>query len=248
MSLAGCRRIPRKGLADGSQVRLRVERLEVRALLSQMSYNLTTDNTVYQLGQSINFTFTETNTSSQPVAVENGPSVDGFDVSQNGTVVWSSNAGATPLDIEQQTLQPGKSLTETGTWNGTSTNGTSTPLTGSFTVTNQLAPSAASATFQIAQPITYSLATKNASYQVGQPIQITLTATNTSLETVSVNTAPGTFVITQGDNTIWNSSGQQQVYAASAASLPTQPLAHWAVDHSDGHLGRDKQLAGAVCQ
>ena len=55
-------------------------------------------------------TFRETNTSSQPVTVQDGPSIDGFTVSRDGAVVWRSNAGINPLYIRLVTLQDGSML------------------------------------------------------------------------------------------------------------------------------------------
>ena len=91
--------------------RPRVELLEARALLSSLSTSLTTNQSVYQPGQPIQMTFTETNTINQPVTIGEGPSIDGFDVTQNGKPVWESNAGVNPLFILVKTLQPGQSLT-----------------------------------------------------------------------------------------------------------------------------------------
>ena len=41
--------------------RMRIEILEARSLLSGLTYNLTTDESSYQVGQPIQMTFTETN-------------------------------------------------------------------------------------------------------------------------------------------------------------------------------------------
>src|SRR5271154_4650164 len=96
---------------------LRMEQLEVRELLSGLAYSLTTNQSVYQVGQPVQLTFTEKNVSDQPVNVDDGPSIDGFNVSLNGATIWESNSGVNPLYIRQITLQPNQSLTETGTWN-----------------------------------------------------------------------------------------------------------------------------------
>ena len=129
---------------------LNVESLERRELLSGLSINLTTDASSYQVGHPVQLTFTETNNSSSPVTIDEGPSNDGFIVEQNGSTVWRSNAGINPLFIVADTLQPGQSLTLTGTWNGIPNVGSSTgtAVTGTFVVLNQLAP-ATTATFQI---------------------------------------------------------------------------------------------------
>jgi hypothetical protein len=101
-----------------SKARPRVELLEGRALLSGLAVSLTTNQAMYQAGQPVQMTFTETNTSSQPLRVEFGPSTDGFIVTQNGASVWQSNAGDESLVIAVEMLQPGKSLTLSQTWNG----------------------------------------------------------------------------------------------------------------------------------
>jgi hypothetical protein len=70
---------------------LAVEGLEDRALLSSLAYSLTTDQSVYQVGQPIEMTFTETNTGDQPVTVSVSPT--DFSVSQNNAVIWQSDPG-----------------------------------------------------------------------------------------------------------------------------------------------------------
>ena len=134
-------------------VRPRFETLEDKALLSSLAATLTTNMAVYQPGQAINITFTETNTGTSPVQVTFGPVNDGFNVTQNGNAVWQSNAGANPMYLRLDTLQPGQSIVLNETWNGVpnQTNST-TEAAGTFTVTNQLNSSGASATFQIASP------------------------------------------------------------------------------------------------
>ena len=66
-----------------------VEGLEERTLLSSVSYSLTTDQSVYQVGQPIKLKFTETNTSDQPVTVEVSPT--DFTISQNSATIWQSD-------------------------------------------------------------------------------------------------------------------------------------------------------------
>jgi hypothetical protein len=180
------------------KARPRVEALEGRALLSGLSITLTTNKSVYQAGEPIKMTFTETNTGSQPVNASDGPSVDGFDVTENGKAVWQSNAGVNPLFILLITLQPGQSHTLTATWDGVPSEGHPPVLSGGdFTVTNQLDPNGASASFKIDAPLSYSITTDKGDYSVGQPIEITDTETNTSNQPVTVNTGPSDFAITQ---------------------------------------------------
>jgi hypothetical protein len=117
----------------------RLDVLEGRELLSGLAYSLTTDASTYQAGQPVVMTFQETNDSSQAIQVEDGPSIDGFDVTQGGKTIWRSNSGMNPMFIRMDTLQPGQSLTLTATWDGVPDNG-SAPVTGTFTVSNQLNP------------------------------------------------------------------------------------------------------------
>ena len=55
------------------KIAARVEELEGRSLLSGIAYSLTTDQLIYQVGQPIRITFTETNTGDQPVTVSVSP-------------------------------------------------------------------------------------------------------------------------------------------------------------------------------
>src|SRR5207302_8206637 len=106
-----------------------VEQLEGRALLSGVSYSLTTDKSVYQVGEPIQITFTETNDTDQPISFTHGPGVDSFSVAQDDVTVWQSNRGwsvwqsnggwwSNPPVIWLDTLQPGQSFTRTATWDG----------------------------------------------------------------------------------------------------------------------------------
>jgi hypothetical protein len=99
---------------------------------------LTTDRSVYQPGQSVVMTLTETDTGTQPVTVNLGPSIDGFFVTQNGHTVWASNTGPQPQYILRETIQPGKSITLTARWNGHSNVGPSSTPTGILVVHSQI--------------------------------------------------------------------------------------------------------------
>lgn len=118
-----------------------LESLEGRALLSGLVASLTTNQTAYTPGQPIVMTFQETNVSNQAISVEDGPSIDGFDVTQGNKLIWRSNSGVTPMFIRLDTLQPGQSLTLSATWNGVPAGG-STPISGTFDITNTLNPQA----------------------------------------------------------------------------------------------------------
>lgn len=123
------------------KISLRVELLEVRALLSSLAYTLTTDQPTYQAGQPVVLTLKVTNDTSAPATFSEGPSNDGFTVTENGQTIWTSNSGVTSQELTTVTLQPGGVWSEPPvTWNGMEAAGSSVAATGSFTVTNQLAP------------------------------------------------------------------------------------------------------------
>lgn len=226
-----------------------VESLETRALLSALSVSLTTSQSVYQPGQPIPMTFTETNISSQPVKVEEGPSMDGFVVTQNSNIVWQSNAGANPLYIVVETLEPGQSLTLHATWNGSPSQG-QTPIVagGTFTVTNQLDPEGASATFQIEPALSTSVTTDKSAYQVGQPVQMKFVATNTSAFPITVspsgtfsvaNSATGVAVFSQsvGQNAVVTLQPGQSL-SHTATWTATQP-GSYGLKYQNGEVGAD---------
>jgi Intracellular proteinase inhibitor len=193
-----------------------VEPLEGRALLSGLSYSLTTDKSTYQVGEPVQMTFTETNTSDEPASFIYGPSVDGFIVTQGGQTVWQSNSGANPMWVMNETLQPGQSWTIHSTWDGTLVNGSSTTTTtGSFVVTNQLDPSGASASFQIESPLSYSFNMPQTAFQFGQPINFSYTITNTSNQPFTFSLPPTDFTVAWYSNTVWESD------PGASAQVPT---------------------------
>ncbi len=181
----------------GRKFGVSVEDLERRTLLSGIAYSLTTDHSVYQAGQPIEITFTETNTGTQPVTVSLSPT--DFTVAAQSPVfdgpVWESNPendGQPPTSV---TLQPGQSVSQRATWDGTVTQtvfqqGTSTSYAlnqfGTFTVSNPNAPQGDTATIQITDPLQGALTTSQAIYQLCQPVQATYTETNTSDQAVTV--------------------------------------------------------------
>jgi hypothetical protein len=174
---------------------LSVEDLECRALLSGITYSLVTDQPVYQVGQPIHITFTETNTGDQPVTVSVSPT--DFTVSRNGGTVWQSdpeNGGQPPTSV---TLQPQQSVSQTATWDGTipwpslTGSGTTSAVNefGAYQVTNPNAPQGDTAAFQITNPLQGALTTDQATYQVGQPVQLTFTETNPTDQSITILTA-----------------------------------------------------------
>ncbi len=122
---------------------LTVDALERRSLLSGITYSLATDQQVYSVGQPINFTLVETNTGDQPALVAVFPT--DFSIAQGGYVIWQSNQSVAGGPAEPELLEPGQSIIQTATWNGTTpyTLGTSTYAlnhSGLFVVTNPNAP------------------------------------------------------------------------------------------------------------
>ncbi len=91
---------------------VRVEDLERRTLLSGIAIPVSPGTLVYQAGQPIQITFSETNTGTQPVTVSVSPT--DFTVSEQGPLGfgadWESNPendGQPPTSV---TLQPGQSV------------------------------------------------------------------------------------------------------------------------------------------
>lgn len=216
---------------------LRVEMMEPRCLLSSLAYSLTTNQSTFQVGQPIDFSFTETNTSASPVNIAVGPVNSGFDVMHDGVTVWASNAGLQPQFLRLVTLQPGQSETLTATWNGIPNSGPSAVVTGTFTVTNQQAPTGASATFQIDSeptspgktpvppqsdaPLSATLTTNKPAYRRGEPVEMTLTLTNNSDTSVTITPDTGAdgFYARRGGVLVWH----QVPKAATEASLGIAP-------------------------
>ncbi len=182
-----------------------VEGLEERALLSAVSYSLTTDQPVYQVGQPIEMTFTETNTGKQPMTVD--VSLRDFTISQNNATIWQSDPVNAKEPQRSETLLPGQSVSQTASWDGTWNDPAASPIDplqsrsvnifGAFVVSNPNAPQGLDATFQITDPMSYSLTTNLPVYQLGAPVQLSYTAVNTSDQaiTLPVN-EPAGFTIT----------------------------------------------------
>ena len=186
--------------------RLDLETLESRALLSGLSFSLTTNQAAYKVGQAIQMTFTETNTSNQSLTVPVKP-VD-FTVAQNNALIWQSNPGNQTLPPTIETLKPGQSVTQTATWDGM-TGGLTAPVSGppvsagvnhwgDFVVSNPNVPPGQNltASFQISDPISQTLTTSQSVYQVGQTVQMTYTETNTANQSITfANPGPAGFTI-----------------------------------------------------
>ena len=101
---------------------------------------LTTDKTIYKVGQPIQITLTETNTTNAAIVSPSVKGLGSFTASQHFKDVWKSKGSK--LASLSFTLQPGQTHTITVTWNGHANVGPhsrSTPLTGTFTLDNMLA-------------------------------------------------------------------------------------------------------------
>jgi hypothetical protein len=193
---------------------------------SVLQTSVTTNQSVYQLGQPIQITFTETNLGMVPIQVWEGPS--SFDVAQNGTGVWSSLvADNYPNQVEPGSfswvmLQPGQSFTQTEAWKGVPDKLPSPDLSGTFTVSNGLDLRPDTATFQIIAPptsaLTSTITTNRAVYDLGSPAVFMFTETNTSDQPVPVLTGPDDFVITSDGDPVW-------WYSTYTSSVP--PSATW---------------------
>jgi hypothetical protein len=126
------------------------ESLEAHVLLSTatgfgavpvvpISETLTTDKTIYKVGQPVRIALTVTNNTSSTVTL---PSVKGggFSALQNVKLVWSSRDRA--HRARTATLAPGETRTISTVWNGRGNLGSSSPrgpLTGTFNIDNTLA-------------------------------------------------------------------------------------------------------------
>jgi hypothetical protein len=101
---------------------------------------LTTDKTVYKVGQPIHITLTATNTTNTTVVLANMKQGGGFAVSRKFKNVWETKR-AEPSG-KTFTVQPGQTHTIKVTWNGRPNVGQlshSAPVTGTFQVDNTLA-------------------------------------------------------------------------------------------------------------
>ena len=161
--------------------------------------SFTTDQADYAIGEPVQITLTETNTSNAPVTVTTGPPT--FQITEDSYLVADvSGSGGTPSSTE--TLQPGQSFTQLATWNGVANIGTAsgTTLSGSFVVTSQNAPLGEAAAFVIGSSndppgspsstaVVASLTTAKLTVPPGQSTAFTLVLANQSNKRVKVTPA-----------------------------------------------------------
>lgn len=227
------------------------EPMEGRQLLSGIACSLTTDQSTYQVGQPIHFTFTMTNTGDEPVTYLSGESDTAFTVTEGGQTVWSTYQGdEISMVLVTEVLQPGQSSSITGTWDGQVTSGggdTIGTTAGSFVVTNQMDPGL-SASFQIQpSPLTYSLSGPGDQIvQSGQPIDFSCTITNTSDQPVTFNRPPADFIVageSDAIGTVWESDpGAASQPPTSETLQPGQSLTETATWNG---IANEGSLAGS---
>jgi hypothetical protein len=106
-----------------------------------MAVDLTTNRPAYNPGQVVTVTLTMTNDSNHKERVLMGPSIDGFSVTHDGSVIWRSNRRSAPQYIARDMLVPGESIYLTAKWTATGT--------GSFVAHNQIYPAVPMARFTV---------------------------------------------------------------------------------------------------
>ncbi len=106
-----------------------------------VTMSLTTNQSVYTEGQKVVMTLTFTNDSARAESILVGPSIDAFDITKNGKVVWRSNEHFTPMYIARLMLQPGKSYSISADWTA--------DATGKFVVHNTAMSNGPTAQFEV---------------------------------------------------------------------------------------------------
>ena len=215
---------------------------------AELTISLTTSQSSYAVGQTVQMTMTATNHTRHNVALWVGPNANVFFITQNGQTIWQSNSGIQPLvPTARRVLHPGQSLTLAASWTATGT--------GTFMVHNQLAPRGPVAPFNVTagQPVpppvppvppvnppvppvsppvgsnlAISLTTSQSTYLVGQKVKMTMTATNDTSHDVKLWVGPNSnvFTIMQNGRVVWRSNwGPQPLYPTVLKTLaPGQSL------------------------
>ncbi len=100
---------------------------------------LSTNKTIYKVGQPIHITLTETNTTKVPLTLTNIAQVDGFTATRDFKVAWKISARGQRAG--SSVLQPGETRTVRAVWNGRPNvaSSASIPRTGTFEIDNTLA-------------------------------------------------------------------------------------------------------------
>jgi hypothetical protein len=124
------------------QLRPRLDRLEARAIPSNLAVSLVTNHRLYRPGQVVCMKLTEKNVSGQDVILDWGPSIAGFSIMRNGVCLWRSYSGIMPLFIAERTLAPGQSMRMMARWKAANAPGT-------YVVSSQMVPAGPVARFRI---------------------------------------------------------------------------------------------------
>jgi hypothetical protein len=106
-----------------------------------VTMSLTTNQSTYTEGQKVVMSLSFTNNSAHAQSILVGPSIDVFDITQNGKVVWRSNERFSPMYIARLVLQPGKSYNISADWTA--------DATGTFEVHNTATSSGPTAQFEV---------------------------------------------------------------------------------------------------
>src|SRR4051812_49027877 len=96
-----------------------VEAVESKVLPSGTTFTmvLSSDRPVYAPGDTVHLTLTVTDTGTGELDFRDGPSLDGFSASVDGTPVWLSNYGPVATYARLVALKPGESYKITADWN-----------------------------------------------------------------------------------------------------------------------------------
>jgi hypothetical protein len=206
---------------------------------ADLSTSVTTDKSVYEYGEPVKLTLTETNVSSQPIVVLTGETA--FEITHDGADQWSPGPSAVAASASWETLQPGQSYVQTATRNSSVYTVTSPNATGTFTATNLLDPNGSSATFQITSavyippgqpapppvtnspiptpiglPVTATLASSQSAYKPGQSVHFTMTLKNLSTAKVPVkpNVKLDGITVMDGSAVVYRSNHLRPMLAA----------------------------------
>jgi hypothetical protein len=155
---------------------------------SPLSYSSTVSQSVFQFGQPVDFSYTITNTSLQPVTFNLPPTDFTVTSASDGDKFWESDPGASSQPPTPETLQPAQSITETATWNGIANEGTlaGTNVWEEFDLSIPGAPAGSNQEFTIASPLTQAVTTDQTTYQSGESIVFKGTETNASDQAVTI--------------------------------------------------------------
>jgi hypothetical protein len=228
------------------RIRATVEPLEGRALLSGLAVTVTTDQPSYQVGQPINITLTETNTTDHDMTVAEGCGVNDLWATQNGAELWrKSKDGPQPLCpiFLGGVLHAHESRSFGALWDGHTDEGPPGTPTGVVEVFGGVdGVSSPPVAIRIEPPaatnhLVLTVTTDHELYRPGRRVQITVTETNTGNEPVAVGFAGPKITISRRGVVVWRlhsqvhpqaarllQPGQTQQFAVAWKGLPNVPV------------------------